>query len=348
MTVPGSDEKNLELKVGAMILVALVLLVTFILLLGDWSLEPQRQVIVYFQNPGGISPGAAAKVAGRKAGKITEMTFIGRNGPVDPSTLEPALVKVTMEIDETIYDSLRADAKFYITTKGMLGDPFLEIDPGRSDTPHKTEKPVFGVNPPRLDLFIADTYELIRGLNGVIDRNTENLDLLLGGSAKVVGAVDRMMASDAGVKMDRIESLFNNVDNMVTDSRDLINGLNQTYVKDPNIKRAIRNMTVLTETLNREINPLLAEIREALSAVESLTETIGPNEQARIKSAIAKIDRIAGRTDKLISRVDHILARMEDGEGTMGQLMADEEIYDDLKELIRDLKRHPWKLIWQD
>lgn len=348
MTVPGSDEKNLEFKVGAMILVAVVLLVTFILLLGDWSLEPQKQVTVYFQNPGGLSPGAAVKVAGRKAGKITEMTIIGQSGPVDPNTMESALVKVILEIDETIYDSLRSDVKFYVTTKGMLGDPFLEIDPGQSKARHNADEPVFGVNPPRLDLFIADTYELIRGLNGVIDRNTDNLDLLLGGSAKVVGAVDRMMTSDAGTKMEKIDSLFDNVDHLITDGRDLIKGLNQTYVKDPNIKRGIRNMTILTQTLNREINPLLAEIRQALSAVEALTNAIGPNEKAQIKSAISKVDHIAGRTDKLVSRVDKIVARMEDGEGTVGQLMADEEIYDDLKELIRDLKRHPWKLIWQE
>ena len=141
MAIPGSDEKNLELKVGAMILVALVLLVTFILLLGDWSLSPQKEVTVFFQNPGGLSPGAAVKVAGRKAGKIKEMTFIGQSGPVDPVTSKPALVKVLLVIDEPIYDALRTDAKFYVTTKGMLGDPFLEIDPGRATRKHNSKTP---------------------------------------------------------------------------------------------------------------------------------------------------------------------------------------------------------------
>jgi phospholipid/cholesterol/gamma-HCH transport system substrate-binding protein len=40
--------------------------------------------------------------------------------------------------------------------------------------------------------------------------------------------------------------------------------------------------------------------------------------------------------------------KMSRGEGTVGALLQDEEVYDDLKELIRDLKRHPWKLIWED
>ena len=348
MSILGNDEKNLEFKVGAMILIALALLVTFILLLGDWSLEPQKEMAVFFQNPGGLSPGAAVKVAGRKAGKIKEMTFIGHTGPIDPATSKPALVKVVVEIDEAIYNSLRIDAKFYVTTKGMLGDPFMEIDPGHAKTAYDAKSMAFGVNPPRLDLFIADTYELIQGLNGVIDRNAENLDLLLDGSAKVVGAVDKLMASDAGVKMDKIEALFNNVDGLVTDTRTLISGINRTYVQDPNIKKTIHNTTVMTDTLNKEITPLLQEVRSALAAVHSLSDTFGPKEKERIKSAIAKVDGIANRTDKLIARADRLIARLEQGEGTVGQLMADDEIYDDLKELIRDIKRHPWKLIWQE
>jgi len=32
----------------------------------------------------------------------------------------------------------------------------------------------------------------------------------------------------------------------------------------------------------------------------------------------------------------------------VGQMLSDEEIYDDLKELLRDIKQHPWKLIWEE
>jgi phospholipid/cholesterol/gamma-HCH transport system substrate-binding protein len=348
MSALESDEKHLELKVGAMILIAMVLLITFILLLGDWTLQSQKRVTVYFQNPGGLSPGAAVKVAGRKAGKITEMTFMGQNGPIDPVIQKPSLVKVEVDINQSIFNALRADAKFYITTKGVLGDPFLEIDPGTSPMPHSEKQPIFGVNPPRLDLFLADTYELIRGLNGIIDRNTRNIDLLIGGSAKILGTIDRAMETDGGVDMQRVGTLFDNVDGLVSDTRKLINGAKDIYVDDPNIPKAIHNITTLTQKLKREINPLLADIRGALDSVNRVAGTIGPKEQQQIQSTIAKIDDIATRTDKIVARADHIVARLEHGEGTIGQLLEDDEIYDDLKALIRDIKRHPWKIIWQE
>ncbi len=348
MSFRGSEEKHLELKVGAMILVAIVLLITFVLLLGDFSLKKKKELSVYFQNPGGLSPGAPVKVTGRKAGNITAMTFLGRSGPKDPVTQKPALVKVIIEIEEELHDALRADAKFYITTKGMLGDPFMEIDPGAIGEKHRADVPLFGVNPPRLDLFIADTYELIRGLNGLIERNAAHLDLLLGGSAKLVGALGEAVDSDAGVSLPGINKLTDNVNGLVDDSRDLVAGVREKYVDNPEILRTFRSMNLLAAKLNKEITPLLADVREALASVEALGDTLGPEDRKRVRSAIRKLDALATRADKIAARADRIMARIESGEGTVGQMMQDEEIYDDLKELIRDIKRHPWKLIWED
>jgi len=39
---------------------------------------------------------------------------------------------------------------------------------------------------------------------------------------------------------------------------------------------------------------------------------------------------------------------MRRGEGTVGALLADEEIYDDLKEMLRELKTHPWRFFWRE
>ncbi len=348
MAQPGSDEKQLEIKVGALILVALGILIGFILLLSDISFKAKQDLSVFFQNPGGLSPGAAVKVAGRKAGAVQEMTFMGRTGPVNPTDNRPSLVRVLIEIDEELYQSLRADARFYITTKGMLGDPFLEIDPGSAPIPYDRKAPLFGVDPPRIDLFMADTYALIKSLNGVIDRNADHIDALLGGTAKLLGAVDRAMETDGGVGLDRVNTVFDNVDGLVADTRNLVNGINSRYVEDPGVARTLKHMESLTRKLDTEVDPLLKEIRSALAELERISGTIGPEEQLRIRKAVAKLDDIAARTDKMIARGDAMMSRMERGEGTVGRLMKDEEIYDDLKELIRDIKRHPWKIIWED
>jgi phospholipid/cholesterol/gamma-HCH transport system substrate-binding protein len=43
-----------------------------------------------------------------------------------------------------------------------------------------------------------------------------------------------------------------------------------------------------------------------------------------------------------------IVGHMKRGEGTVGALLMDEEIYDDVQEMLRDLKHNPWKLFWRE
>ena len=47
-------------------------------------------------------------------------------------------------------------------------------------------------------------------------------------------------------------------------------------------------------------------------------------------------------------RADRILKRLEAGEGTAGAMLQDKQVYDDLKNLLSDLRKHPWKMLWKD
>jgi phospholipid/cholesterol/gamma-HCH transport system substrate-binding protein len=225
MTSGSQDEKNLEIKVGAMILLALAILIVFLLILGDWSFKERKKLSVYFQNPGGLSAGVAVKIAGRKIGKVSEMTFLGQNGPKNPLTNRPSLVRIRIEIDKDAYESMRSDAKFYITTKGVLGDPFLEIDPGVAVKPISPKQTLFGTDPPRLDLFLADAAELIRTLNRLLVSNSDDLDKFIKSSANIVGELDSFLQSEDGVKdgKARIDRILTNVEKLTEDINILVN-----------------------------------------------------------------------------------------------------------------------------
>lgn len=42
-----------------------------------------------------------------------------------------------------------------------------------------------------------------------------------------------------------------------------------------------------------------------------------------------------------------IVSKMKNGSGTIGRLIADDTIYNEVEALILDLKKHPWKLFWK-
>lgn len=67
-------------------------------------------------------------------------------------------------------------------------------------------------------------------------------------------------------------------------------------------------------------------------------------------------DRVIGRdpvstadlTEKMSEMTDSasvVMTRLKDGEGTVGKLLKEDKIYNDLEDFVEDIKRHPWKLI---
>lgn len=56
-------------------------------------------------------------------------------------------------------------------------------------------------------------------------------------------------------------------------------------------------------------------------------------------------EALAEKIDELITSMDVIMGRLKNGEGTVGKLLVDEKIYDDLEALVEDIKKHPWKLL---
>ena len=42
-----------------------------------------------------------------------------------------------------------------------------------------------------------------------------------------------------------------------------------------------------------------------------------------------------------------VTGQVRQGKGTLGALAMDEAVYDDLQELLRDLKHNPWKFFWR-
>lgn len=60
-----------------------------------------------------------------------------------------------------------------------------------------------------------------------------------------------------------------------------------------------------------------------------------------------RVESVLGRTESLLGQVDGVVAAIKGGKGTLGALLTDREMYDDIRELILDLKKNPWKVIWK-
>lgn len=56
---------------------------------------------------------------------------------------------------------------------------------------------------------------------------------------------------------------------------------------------------------------------------------------------------VATDLKEAVGELELAIERLNNEEGTMGKLFYDDRLYNDLAELVADIKQHPWKLLWK-
>lgn len=123
---------------------------------------------------------------------------------------------------------------------------------------------------------------------------------------------------------------------------------------------AVGASAIELQALVQELNALAAEQRAELARVStSLRRSAAGVERAvagpELERSVARIDSLTARLDQTTetlasasASLETVLSRIERGEGTLGRLSADEELYENLnttavslRELIADIRRDP-------
>jgi phospholipid/cholesterol/gamma-HCH transport system substrate-binding protein len=339
-----ASQRSIEVKVGILILTAAGLLAAFILIMGGINFQPTYSLSVDFDNPGGLQTGAPVKIAGVKVGKISEIHF--RGGIVNDAGKREPLVRLKVDIEKRYQKSLHDNARFYVTTQGVLGEQFLAIEPGSNDRPVLPENAVVrGLDPPRLDMLLAEGYELLNTTVSAMRENKTEIGEAFDGLRRTLRGTGQFFENN-GARLDRITA---NVEQITVDGDDLVRGAKQKYVDNPQIDRIVTNVDTVTSHAARDAPPLLADARETMTNAKRLSATLGEEkQQAKIKQAVDDVAEIASRAKVATTNAEAIVAHVRRGKGTVGAVVMDEQLYDDLQELVRDLKHNPWKFLWRE
>ena len=339
-----AQERSIEVKVGALILVSMVILGAFILVMGGLSFEKTYTVYVDFDNPGGLQTGAAVRIAGVKVGSVKTLEFQG--GKVDPKTGRRVLVRASVAIEQKVKDAIHDDADFYVTTQGVLGEQFMAIEPGTLERPILQEgATVKGIDPPRIDLFLAKAYELLDVTVNGIKNNREVLSSIATNTASLLKGLNVLITENK----DRIDRIVANVEDMTVEAKQLTHDVRTNYVDSPKLLRTIDNIDKLTTQIQGDTGPMLKDAREALANLNRVSSTVGdPQQQEKIRKALQDIAQLAERANSTVADTQAIVSHIKNGKGTVGALVMDEEVYDDMQELVRDLKHNPWKFLWRE
>jgi len=185
-----------EAKVGGLIVVTVILTVVFAWALGVQSpFKESLDIYVTYNFAGGIDVGSPVRVSGIKVGKVEKIDFfvardskdvaLSEPGSADDALsgkdITPVRLKISVRKDAAI--GVRKDSRFYINLAGVIGERYIEVTPGTSKSERvKSGDVVAGVDPPRIDQLISQSFDLAGRIKDIIEENkgdlTRSIELL--------------------------------------------------------------------------------------------------------------------------------------------------------------------------
>jgi len=144
----------------------------------------------------------------------------------------------------------------------------------------------------------------------------------------------------------------------ITELSEELRSVAQVMGSGGRMARTIENFTATSDELRKLVADNRAALTEAIGNFADASETAksltsdreGQLERAldNFASAAQKMDDLSGRLDSLRAVIQTMSTRVERGEGTLGKLVNDDHLYDELNEsvtslkaLIEDVKKHP-------
>lgn len=88
-------------------------------------------------------------------------------------------------------------------------------------------------------------------------------------------------------------------------------------------------------------------VQQVEKAVASLNAMLGDEVMREsFKGVLTNSKEASARLNDLLIQANEVMGKIHRGEGTVGRLLTQDDLYQDLKDLTGDLKAHPWKLFF--
>jgi phospholipid/cholesterol/gamma-HCH transport system substrate-binding protein len=290
--------RSVELRVGLVVLAACILLVFGLIWVKGVRFDQTRyRYSVIFPNVGTLEKGDEVSVSGVPKGKVEDIRLFQGD------------VLVTVDLARDVV--LKKDAKFTVMNVGLMGERFVAVETGHSDTLLDLAKPIRGY---------YDT-----GIPEVMGRMGEMIDMV----KSVAQSLDRVVGTKSS--QDSMLKIIDNLKEITQKTNDLL---------DLNRSRFDQTMADLSYT-SSELKDMVADNKEKVATVVD-----------NFSSASEKLDRITTRLDSLSTSLKDLAFKLQNGQGTLGQLFNDTTLYQQLRNtsenvdsLISDIKRHPKKYL---
>ena len=305
-----------EIKVGVIFVFATAILIWGLMYLkGLELLKTSRTFYAVYDQVNGLNPANPVSIKGLKVGQVKKVYFDQKNPE-----------KIVVELYVLGDYPIAKNSTSRIFSSSLLGSPEVEIIPGDSkemaqngDTLQSKIDATLGqeVNNQLLPLKTK-----AENLIGSIDSIATIIKQVLNKNTRdnLVQAIEHVKQS-----LGNIEHATYNLDTLVSSQRN-------------NLSKIIGNVESISNNLKQNND----KITNILSNFSNLSDSL----------AKARIPYTIGQVNKAITDLDSILLKINKGEGSVGQLLNNEQLYKEVEKaarylnlLLEDVKQNPGRYV---
>jgi phospholipid/cholesterol/gamma-HCH transport system substrate-binding protein len=332
-----------QVKVGIFVVLGFALVTFTIFLIGDDAHYWERKVhyVAPFNDVQGLKAGGPVRLGGVDIGTVTSV------GYDDKVADDRIYVKIAVMKDEA--RRVRQGAVAHVSGKGLLGDKMIEITipdptapPQSPGTELKTEEAgdivaEVGKISGQVKRTLDNIENATRGLSDPrfgedVKRSAEDLRLILDGVARSDGAMHRLvMDPREGEKLDQT---VDNVNVVLTRLATLLGQLD-SVTEQVRSGKGIAHEVIYDGDLSNNAAGTLDEIHKDLVAIREgngLAHTfVYGDDQSQ---------HVMGNLSHMSDDLRSIIADVRAGKGTIGALLVDPTVYEDLKSAVGNVERN--------
>ncbi len=260
--------KNIEIKVGILVLAGAAVLIAAIWLAKGYRFGQEfYSVSVMFPEVGSLSTGDPVSVSGVNKGKVQNIKLY-KGG-----------VLVTLELSQEV--KLKQDATFTIKNLGLMGERFVSIKTGSSETPLDLAQPAKGVTEAGIPEVMGTMGQVIQQLNQLVEKLDQTIasPATLDKFSQTINDLQSLSARLDSATEYNAPKIDRTIDNFASLSQTLKSGVerNEKYVDTAvqNIDVASRRLVKLTDDMeeaSKRFNSFATDLDESQGSLRLLLE----------------------------------------------------------------------------
>ncbi len=329
------DSRRLSLIVGGFFIATLVALAIAVLsLTSESGLFPnQYRIYGHFDNVQGLLPGAPVWMAGKEVGRVEAVDFteFGSDQPI----------LITMRVNRGVQNRVRTDSVASIGTIGVLGDSYIEIQPGSPAGSVLIDgEEITTISPTNLYAALAQGTEAL----GAVSNLANNLNAVVsdvreeGVITKAASAVDA--ASGIILEVEKGTGLLHSLVYDESSGGGVASIEGSLASLEAILKEVETGEGVLHSLIYTDPNDQGPDLNDAIASIAGILDQVETGE-GLLHALIYDADtgKLSEDAISAVSHLNEILSRVDNADGTLGLLVSDPKLYEDMTILLGGAQR---------